>query len=173
MFRCPAAYRSTSAATARPLSRRAPLDVGKGLRLRTTARAIDMLPGGIAHHCCARWNVACNDAPSADDRIIADRDARQDDRASADPHVSPDFDSSAELEAASSPLRVARVVGGIDLHGGTDLRCVADADVDHIENDAVEVQKYSRAEADVETVITEEGRPNLRAVPDCAQTLDQ
>src|ERR1051326_1596815 len=62
------------------------LDVGWGLRLRSTARAIDMLPGGIAHHCCARRNIACNDTPSADDRIIADRDARQDDRASADPY---------------------------------------------------------------------------------------
>ena len=59
--------------------------------------------------------------------------------------------------------RVARVVGREYLHRRPDLRAVADRDLHHVEDHAVEVQEHARA--DVEAVVTVERRPDHPAVP--------
>lgn len=71
-------------------------------------------------------------APRADDSVVADRDARQQDRAAADPDVAADADRLAALVARSAQGRIARVVGGQHLHAGADLAGVAHLDADHV-----------------------------------------
>jgi len=56
------------------------------------------------------------------------------------------------------------MVGGVDLHGGADLRAVADGDRYDVKDYAVEVQEDTLTKADVAAIIAEERRPNFRAV---------
>ncbi len=58
------------------------------------------------------------------------------------------------------------MIGRQDLHGGADLRAVADADRDDIEDHTVEVEKDAGAEADVEAVVAVKRRPDHRTVAD-------
>src|SRR6185437_5664186 len=50
------------------------------------------------------------------------------------------------------------MIGSIDLDGGANLGLVADVDRGNVEKDAVEVEEDAPANADVVTVVAEEGR---------------
>ena len=56
-------------------------------------------------------HITGNHAAGADQRIITDRNARQDDRSCSDPDVAPDADRAAKLEAGGSLRLVAWMVG--------------------------------------------------------------
>ncbi len=126
--------------------------------------------------CRRRWHrrhVPGDDAAGADHGVLADRHAGQDDRATADPGERPDADGSAELQPGPAQRRVARVVGGVDLHRGADLDALADLDRHHVQDDAAEVQERIGAEADVEAVVAMERRPDHAPVADGAEPLGQ
>lgn len=78
-------------------------------------------------------------ATGADQRGVANRDARQDDRPAPDPDVAPNADWTAEFKARGPRRRVPWVVGRKDLYPRVDLRAVADRDLHDIEDHAVEV----------------------------------
>ena len=63
------------------------------------------------------------------------------------------------------------MVGGIDLHRRPDLGAVADADFDHVEDDAVEVQEDAVAETDVVAEVAVERRTDHGARADMAEAL--
>ena len=108
-------------------------------------------------------------AAGADHRAVADGDAGQDDGAAADPDVAADPHRAAEFEAGPPRFGVARVVGGVDLRRGPDLGAVADDNFDHVEDDAVEVEKHPVAEPDVVAVVAEERRADHGAGADMAE----
>jgi hypothetical protein len=70
-------------------------------------------------------------------------------------------------------IRIARMVGGIDLRSRADLGPVANRNLDHIEDDTIEVEEHAGAESNVEAVITEERRPNFRPFAGGAESLQQ
>ena len=100
-----------------------------------------MRPGWIAGNGLARADVPCDHAAGPDHGPVADGDAGQEYGAAADPDVAADPHRAAEFDAGAPCFRVARVVGGIDLRGRTNLRAVADHDFDHVEDDAVEIEE--------------------------------
>ena len=59
--------------------------------------------GGIAADNCIGRNVLCNSRLCAHDATVADGDARQDERPSADPDVIADLDATALSEALDGP----------------------------------------------------------------------
>ena len=127
----------------------------------------------IAEHGRTGGYVAGHDAAGADDRVVGNADTGQDDGARADPYVATDPDRPARLQTTGTLVRVAGMVCSQYLHARTDLGQVTDDDFDDIENDAVEVQEYSCAEADVEAVVTMERRADDGAFADLAQAFLQ
>ena len=93
-------------------------------------------------------DVARDDAAGADDGPRSDRHAGQMIGRPADPDVGPDRHRLAELPR-SPQLGLERMRRGVDLHGGTEQREVADADGADVEDDAVEVEEDALAEKDV------------------------
>lgn len=83
----------------------------------------------VTEHRRALRHVTRDHAPGSDDRVIAHRDARQQNGAAPDPHVAPDSDRAAELEPGLAFRSNTRVVCGQDLHVGPDLRLVPDVDL--------------------------------------------
>jgi hypothetical protein len=65
------------------------------------------------------------------------------------------------------------MVGGVDLHGWSDLGAGADLDGDDVEDDAVEVEKDVLPQANVVAVVAEEWRPDDGAVSDRGEQLAQ
>src|SRR5438270_655770 len=118
-------------------------------------------------------HITGDHAAGADQRIIANGNARQDDRSRSDPNVAPDADRPAKLQAGGSPRRVARMVGRKDLHPRPDLRAVSDGDLHDIEDHAVEVQKHASTEANVEAEVAMEWRPDNGAVSDSGEAFDE
>src|SRR5262245_3396960 len=130
-------------------------------------------PGGVSSDGLARADVPGHHAGSADHRAIADGDAGQNDGGPPDPDIVADPHWTAELEPGAPRGGVARVIGGIDLHGRTDLGAVADCHLDDIKDDAIEVEEDAIAEADVEAVVAEERRADHGALADPSQALRQ
>src|SRR5262245_27244062 len=104
-------------------------------------------------------HVLRNHTPGADHRIIALDNTWQDDRATTNPDVSTDPHRTTKLKPRPPLGRLARMIGGIDLHSRANLRSVADFNLDHVKDDAVEVHEYARPKPDVETVVAKERRP--------------
>ena len=121
----------------------------------------------------ARRHVPGDDAAGADDRAVADGDARKDDGGGADPGVAADAHRLGELEAGVAQRLLARMVGGDELNARPDLRLVADDDLADVEDDAVEVEEGAGAEADVVAVVAVERRADDRPVADRGETLDE
>ena len=63
------------------------------------------------------WHITGDNTSRADQRVVANGDARQDHRPSADPHVATNAGRTAEFKARGPPC-VARVVDRKDLHPG-------------------------------------------------------
>ncbi len=61
------------------------------------------------------------------------------------------------------------MVGGIDLGRWTDLGAVTDLDMDHVEDNAVEIEKYAVAKKDIVAEIAGERRPDHDACADAAE----
>ena len=101
-------------------------------------------------------NVACDDGPGADNRAVADPDARADDHPSAQPAVVADGDWAARFEACTALRRVERMQGREQLHFGADQRVTADADRSQVEERAAEVDERMFADRDIIPVIAVE-----------------
>src|SRR5215475_6089376 len=72
----------------------------------------DGLPGG---------DVPGHHAACADHRAVADGDAGQDDGTAADPDIAAYAHRAAEFEPRAPRVGIARMIRGINLHGGADL----------------------------------------------------
>ena len=131
------------------------LSVQKERWLRLFGRRF-LFAGGIADDGDAGWDVVSDNAPCTDDGIVANGDAGEDDSASTNPDISADADGETEFEVGATGFGVARVIGCIDLYGGTDLGAVADFDAVDVEQDAVKVEKNTGAEVNVVAVVAEE-----------------
>src|SRR5882672_8748644 len=83
-------------------------------------------PGRVSCNRHARADVACHHAAGTDHRTIADGHAGQDDGAAADPDIAADPDRTPEFETLAPRNGIAGMVGGVDLHRGSDLGAVAD-----------------------------------------------
>ena len=86
-------------------------------------------------------DVARHDGSGADDRTVADGDARADDHPSAQPAVVADGDRTARFESSAALCRVERMQGGEQLHFGPYERVAADADRRQVEEHAVEIDE--------------------------------
>src|SRR5918998_1516049 len=135
--------------------------------------ALPEQPRGISGDGRARGDVSRHHAARADDGVVANGDAGQEDRAAADPDVAADPDGPAALEALAPERGIAGMVGGEHLHGRPDLAAVTDRDLDHIEEDAAEAHEHAASEADVGAVVAMEGRPDDNILADGAKELAQ
>jgi hypothetical protein len=120
--------------------------------------------GGIAGDGSARRDIAGDDAAGTDYGIVPNTHPRKQDDGAADPGIAADIDWTPELQSSPARRRIARVVGGIDLHRGTNLRPIANDDRNHIENDAIETEEDVRSNSDVVAVIAVKGLPDNGAV---------
>ena len=84
--------------------------------------------GEIAGHGSARRDIAGDDAAGIDYGIVTNTHPGKQDGAAADPGIAADVDWAPELQPSPARLQIARVVGGVDLHRGTDLRPIANYD---------------------------------------------
>src|SRR5581483_9208800 len=98
-------------------------------------------------------HVARDDAAGADDRIVANRDARQDDGSAADPDVVADSHRLPVLQPLAADGRIARMIRRVDLDAWSDLAQRADLDAGHVEQDAVVVEERAAARVDVESIV--------------------
>src|SRR5437763_10520169 len=117
-----------------------------------------MGPGRISSPGLALADIPRHHAAGPDHRAVADGDARKNDRPAADPDVAADAHWPSKFQPLASRLRVPGMVGGIDLHRGSDLGALADADFDNVQDDAVEVQEDAVADTDVVAEIAKERR---------------
>src|SRR3546814_6402765 len=91
----------------------------------------------------------------------------------AEPDVEADTYRAPELQPGGARGRVARVVGGEDLHARRDLGAVADRHFAHVEDHAVEVEEHAVAQANIEAVVAVERRPHVDARTHRAEALAQ
>lgn len=87
----------------------------------------------------SRRNVACDDAPGADHRVVADRHPLHDHRVTPDPDVVADPDRQRTHDTRIALLRKEGVVDGVKPHVGTDEDMVADRDGGFVEDREVEI----------------------------------
>lgn len=99
-----------------------------------------------------------DDASAADDGIVADRHARHDLRAAADPNVVSDCDGGGGFEPPIAQLRVDGVLRGIESANRTDEDVVAEGDGRAVENDGVVIGKEVVSDADIVAVIAPKRR---------------
>src|SRR5690606_3190027 len=113
-----------------PYARRASPLVRSGMRqLGTYAHsprvnpAMETRASELAYHAARitgrehpRRQVSRDHRAGADDGLVSDRDAGQNERAAADPHARADANRLRELAARDARLRVERVRGGVELH---------------------------------------------------------
>src|SRR6202051_2277481 len=92
-----------------------------------------------------RGYIARHDARGPDDGIGFDGDSRENHGTAADPHIASNLDGTTQFGARASYRRIARMVSGINLHCRADLSSCADRHCHHIENHAIEIEKYTRA----------------------------
>jgi hypothetical protein len=85
----------------------------------------------------------------------------------------PIADAAVELQTSDAQGRVARMIGREDLHRGTDLRSIADADCNDIEDHAVEVEKDPGAEADIEAVVAMKRWPDRGTLANKGEAFNQ
>src|ERR1700733_6074084 len=71
-------------------------------------------------------------------------------------NVARDHAARPELQARRSPFDIARMVGREYLYSRLNLRSVANGNLHHVEDNAVEVQEYIRAKTDIESVVAVE-----------------
>ena len=121
---------------------------------------------GIAHDGCSRENIAGDNAPRADHRVVAYGHARKNDRTSSEPHIATNRDRFTKLQSGSTFHRIARVIGRVDMDTRTNLRSRADVDSTNVENHAIEVEKYIFAKVDIVAIVTMEGRPDHGSLAD-------
>jgi hypothetical protein len=100
----------------------------------------------------ARRDIVGDDAAGTDYGVVANVHTGNQDGATADPGIAADADWTPELQPSLARCRIARVVGGVDLHRGTDLRPVANYDRNYVENDAIEIEEDVRSNPDVVAV---------------------
>jgi hypothetical protein len=116
-------------------------------------------------------HVTGDDGAGTDDGIVADGDAGKDDGGAANPNVGADADGAAVFEMSAADLGGAGVVGCVDLRVGADLGEIADLDGADVEENAVEVEEDSATDADVVSVVDEEGWADDGAVADGGEDL--
>ncbi len=137
---CPRRRRNSSASSARsaptsnrrfrPMPRRsAPAPSRRwttptGRRIRSSAPR--HRPGRVADDRRPGGHVAGDDGARTDDRIVAHRDAGQNQRTAADPDIRPDRDGTAGFDPRPPLGRIAGMVRGQELHAGADLGHRAD-----------------------------------------------
>ncbi|HEY4443592.1 MAG TPA: hypothetical protein VGN30_04850 [Steroidobacteraceae bacterium] len=125
----------------------------------------------IPSHGRARFYIACHDTPGADDDVVFDSDPGENDGTAADPHIASDLDRVTQFGACASYRRIARMVSGIYLYCRPDLCARADGHRHHIENHAIEIEKYTRPEPNVVSVITMKRRTYDGPFADFCKTL--
>lgn len=81
------------------------------------------------------------------------------------------MDGAPELDAGAAFRCIPGVIGRVYLDGRANLRACPDRHRDHVQDDAIEVQKCARAEPDVVTVVAMERWPDDRSVTDLAQNF--
>src|SRR5262245_45933437 len=111
---------------------------GEGGNRKGRQRSAKPRPGGVYGDDLARDDVPGHYAGCADHSAIADGDAGQNDCGPTNPDIAANSHRTAELEPGAPRGGVARMIGGVDLHGRTDLGAVADRHLDDIKDDAVE-----------------------------------
>src|SRR3954451_18275485 len=67
-------------------------------------------------------DVSRDHTSRAHDSIIANRDTWEDDCSTPNPDITANADMSSELQTCPPLLGIMRMVGGVDLHGRSDLR---------------------------------------------------
>ena len=127
----------------------------------------------IAEGSNASRNVASDHTTRADQRIVANSHARQDNCAASDPDATPDADRATKFQPAGPLSRIAWVIGGEDLNPWPDLRLVTNSDLYDIEDHAVEVQEHTRTETNIEAVVAVKRWPNHSALADCTEAFQQ
>lgn len=108
-----------------------------------------------------RRHVFHDDRAGCDDGIVADRDARIDDSAPADPHIIADAHRFAEFDTAQPLFDIERMGRRIDVDARPDQAVIADADVADVEEDTVEIGKEVMPDMDIIAVITAEVRLDI------------
>src|SRR5204863_6758669 len=83
------------------------------------------------------------------------------------------LDRTAELQTRAPLHWIAWVVGREYLHPWPDLRALADRDLHHVEDHAVEIQEHVRAQTDVEAVVAVERRSDYSALADSGEAFQQ
>ena len=129
------------------------------------------MSGRITDDSRACGHVTCYDAPAADDGVIPDGDARQDEGAAPDLDVAANADRAAKLKHRSTLRRVARMIRGENLHTRPDLGQVADGHLDDVKNDATEIEEYALAKSYIVAVVTLEWRADVRTFADLGEQL--
>jgi hypothetical protein len=112
---------------------------------------------GIACGQHAAGNIPCHDAAGTDDGTRSDSHARQDDRAPTNLHVRANLDWFAELFAPPL-LGLDWMPRCVDLDCRAEQGKIADADLAHVQDHAVEVEEHALAELDIRAVVAEERR---------------
>src|SRR5712671_2054538 len=130
-------------------------------------------PGRISGDGLACADVPRDHAAGPDHRAVTNRHAWQDNGATADPDVAADPHRTSEFEPAAPRFGIPGMVGGVDLRRGSDLGAIADRDLDHIEDDAIEIQEHPVAEADVVAVVAKERRADHGSSADMTETFGQ
>src|ERR1700730_10515110 len=135
------------------------------------AESVRLLPlsVGVAYDRNTLRHIAGNNRAGPDHCIIADGHSRKDDGPAAYPNVLSDRYGTAELGTRLSDRRIARMIGGVYLNSRSDLRSGANGNRDDIKNDAVEVEKNVRPDADVVAKIAMERRPDHGALSHFSQ----
>src|SRR5580692_1531266 len=105
-------------------------------------------------------------AAGADDTAIADRDARQHDRATTNPHATADVNWLGEFQPGDALCAVERVRRGVELHRRRHLQIIADLNRRAIEKDAVVIDKAAVPETDIVAVIAMKARLDIRIPTD-------
>ena len=128
---------------------------------------------GIAEGGYASRHVASDHTTRADHRIVANTHSRQNNCATADPHITTDADRATKLQPGPPRSSIAWVIGGEDLNPWPDLSPVSNSDLYDIENHAVEVQEHTRTETDIEAVVAVKRWPNHNPLADRSKALHQ
>ena len=113
-----------------------------------------------------------DDRARADHGVVADRHARAEDRAGAQPDVVAD-EIGSPSPTRSAARRVDRVRRGDELHAAGDLAGRADRDRRDVEHQAVVVEERAGADAHAGAVLEAEGRPDVHALADTPEQLPQ
>src|SRR5690606_620946 len=114
-------------------------------------------PAGISGRQHALWNIARHHAAGANDGAGANMHASQDQGATTHPDVRPDRDWFSVF-LAPAQRRIERMQRRKDLHAWPKQRVIANANLAHVENGAIEVEKYACAQVDIGAVVAVERR---------------